>query len=495
MTGRPLQKVLAIGLDSCDLAYLECYLPHLPHLQTLLDKGTLSELDTTSTAMDATVWPTFMLACSPGEHGYYFPFQWQAQAQSYQHVVAGCLPFKPFWDSLSERGCQVCVFDMPMLPLPIQSSDRVRYYHWHSQDEGVAYRYNDTPLGRQIEKKWGPNPLFYDIPVEKTPEQLEQLRCAAISSAETRGEMGKWLLEESDWDLFITCFSELHRAGHYLCPNPEHNEQPLDDRDTLIDVYRAVDQAIGTLLSAHTAQNVRVVVFSLHGMGPNNSQLHFVPKVLDRLFSSSASDPAAHSVSPQRSLFRWLREKLPAQLQQSIARHVSQSVRDWVVNQAFSSGLDWQHIPAFHVLSGGQGYLRFNIQGREKMGWLVAGSEQHRQVKTLLKETFSSLQDAHSGKPLVKQILDIEDLYPGPFTPYLPDLSIIWHDLPPAGEIHSPTLGNFSGRIGTGRGGNHRPKAFYSCDSELPKHVTRRMTQICELHRVFNHLLEVPDSV
>jgi len=307
--------------------------------------------------------------------------------------------------------------------------------------------------------------------------------------------MGKWLLEESDWDLFITCFSELHRAGHYLCPNPEHNEQPLDDRDTLIDVYRAVDQAIGTLLSAHTAQNVRVVVFSLHGMGPNNSQLHFVPKVLDRLFSSSVSDPAAHSVAPQRSLFRWLREKLPAQLQQSIARHVSQSVRDWVVNQAFSSGLDWQHIPAFHVLSGGQGYLRFNIQGREKMGWLVAGSEQHRQVKTLLKETFSSLQDAHSGKPLVKQILDIEDLYPGPFTPYLPDLSIIWHDLPPAGEIHSPTLGNFSGRIGTGRGGNHRPKAFYSCDSELPKHVTRRMTQICELHRVFNHLLEVPDSV
>jgi predicted AlkP superfamily phosphohydrolase/phosphomutase len=477
MMSRTLQKVLAIGLDSCDLEYLQCYLPHLPHLQKLLGKGTLNELETTSTAMDASVWPTFTMGCLPGEHGYYFPFQWHAQALRYQRVVAGWLPYTPFWNSLSERGCQVGVFDMPMLPLPVHSGNRLHYYHWQSQDGGMAYRYNDTPLGRQIEKKWGPNPLSYDIAIDKTPRQLEQLRCATMSSAETRGKMGKWLLEESDWDLFITCFSELHRAGHYLCPDPVHNEQPLDSSDTLIDVYRAVDQAIGTLLSAHTAQNARVVVFSLHGMGPNNSQEHFVPKVLDRLFSSPVADPAAPPVPPQRSLFRLLREKLPAQLQQGIARHVSQSMRDWVVNRAFSSGLDWQHIPAFRMLSGGQGYLRFNIQGREKRGWLIAGSEQHRQIKT-------------SGKPLVKQILDIEDLYPGPLTSYLPDLSIIWHELPPAREIHSPTLGNFSGRIGTGRGGNHRPKAFYCCDAELPEHVTRQLTHIGELHRVFNHLLE-----
>jgi predicted AlkP superfamily phosphohydrolase/phosphomutase len=490
MIGPTLKKVLAIGLDSCDLEYLQCYLPHLPHLQKLLGKGTLTELGTTSTAMDASVWPTFMMGCLPGEHGCYFPFQWHAQALRYQRVVAGWLPFKPFWDSLSEEGFKVGVFDTPMLPLPVHSGDRLRYYHWQSQDGGMTYRYNDTPLGRQIVKKWGPNPLSYDIAIDKTTEQLEQLRCAAISSAETRGKMGKWLLEESDWDLFIICFSELHRAGHYLCPDPAHNEQPLDNSDTLIDVYRAVDQAIGTLLSAYTAQNVRVIVFSLHGMAPNNSQEHFVPKVLDRLFSSTASGPNTHSAAPQRSLFRWLREKLPAQLQQGIAQHVSQSMRDWVVNWAFSRGLDWQHIPAFRVLSGGQGYLRFNIQGREKMGWLIAGSEQHRQLKTLLKETFSSLRDVHSGKPLVKQILDIEDLYPGPLTGYLPDLSIIWHELPPAREIHSPTLGNFRGRIGTGRGGNHRPKAFYSCDSELPGHVTRQVTHIGELHRVFNHLLE-----
>ena len=142
------------------------------------------------------------------------------------------------------------------------------------------------------------------------------------------------------------------------------------------------------------------------------------------------------------------------------------------------------------MVSGGQGYIRFNIQGREKRGWLIAGSDQHRQIESLLRETFFSLQDAHSGKPLVKQILDIEDLYTGPFSNYLPDLSIIWHELPPAREIYSPTLGNISGRIGTGRGGNHRPKAFYCCDSELPEELTRRVTHIRELHRVFNHLLE-----
>ena len=119
MTSRPLQKLLAIGLDSCDLEYLQRYMPHLPNLEKIFGKGTLTELDTSSTAMDASVWPTFMMGCLPGEHGYYFPFQWHAQALQYQRVINCWLPFKPFWDSLGERGCQVGVFDMPMLPLPV----------------------------------------------------------------------------------------------------------------------------------------------------------------------------------------------------------------------------------------------------------------------------------------------------------------------------------------------------------------------------------------
>ncbi len=490
MTNGRRSKVLAIGLDACDLEYLQCYLPHLPNLQKLLGTSTLTELNTTSAAMDASVWPTFMMACSPGEHGYYFPFQWHAQTLQYQRIGGGWLPFKPFWNLLRDRGCQVGIFDMPLLPLPVSSGDRVHYYHWHSQDEGIAYRDNKTPLGCQIIKKWGPSPLYYDIPVDKTAEQLERLRCAAIRSAETRGEIGKWLLEESDWDLFFTCFSELHRAGHYLCPDPAHNELPLMKSDTLIDVYRAVDRAIGTLLSAHTAQNIPVILFSLHGMGPNNSQVHFIPKVLDRLFAGPGTDSAAHSIAPQRSLFRWLREKAPAQLQQTIARNVSQSVRDWVVNRAFSSGIDWPHIPAYGLLSGGQGYIRYNIQGREKRGWLVAESEQHHQIKTLLKETFFSLRDTHTGRPLVKQILDIEEIYPGPFAKYLPDLSIIWHELAPTRKISSPTLGTLSGRITTGRGGNHRPKAFYFCNSKLPEQITRQVTHIGELYQAFNYLLK-----
>ena len=254
-------------------------------------------------------------------------------------------------------------------------------------------------------------------------------------------------------------------------------------------MYKAVDQAIGTLLSAQSAQNVPIIIFSLHGMGPNNSQVHFVPKVLDKLFSSQMTYPNTHSVTPQISPFRWLREKAPAQLQQRLAQHVSQPVRDWVVNRAFTSGLDWPHIPAFGLLSGGQGYIRYNMKEREKKGWLVAGSEQHRQLKTLLNKTFSTLQDAQSGKPLVKRVIEIEEEYPGPFSSYLPDLSIIWHEHPPAREIHSPTLGNITGRIGTGRGGNHRPKAFYGSNVKFSEHLTQQVTHIAELHEIFGHLL------
>ena len=477
----PAQKVLAIGLDSCDLEYLQAYITQLPNLQKLLGKGELKSIKTTASALDASVWPSFMTGSSPGSHGYYFPFQWRAETLRYQRTSFGDMPLRPFWESSGDQGFRIGVLDAPMLPLPAASGAFVDYYHWQSQDEGSAYRFNTTALGREIFRKFGRNPQAYDIPTDKTPAQLERLRQDGVQSALKRGALTKWLLEESEWDLFLTCFSELHRAGHYLCPDPEKGQQLLDENDRLFDVYLAVDTAIGDLLMASTAHDARVIIFALHGMGPNNAQNHFIPKILDRLFSSA--------VIPQRSLWRLLREYLPAQLQQVIALCVTQPVRDWVVNRSFSSGLDWKNTPVFNLLSGGQGYLRFNLKGREKHGWLIADSEQHQQLKALIKETFLSLKDAKSGELLVSHVIDVNNKFPGVLSSKLPDLSVVWRDLPPADKIHSPTLGEFTAHMGTGRGGNHRPKAFYFCNSAVPESLSRQVTDIQSLHRLFTHFL------
>src|SRR4030095_13702846 len=95
-------------------------------------------------------------------------------------------------------------------------------------------------------------------------------------------------------------------------------------RDDLLDVYKSVDEAAGKCIHALPSQTT-VIIFSLHGMGPNNSQEHFVPKIMDRVnrrFRGDQGVPDASAAQGQRSVMRMLREKVPARLQNAIAQAV-----------------------------------------------------------------------------------------------------------------------------------------------------------------------------
>ena len=157
---------------------------------------------------------------------------------------------------------------------------------------------------------------------------------------------------------------------------------------------------------------------------------------------------------------RMLRERLPGQLQYAAATVVPQKARDWVVNRAFTRGLDWQRTPGFVVLSGGQGYVRCNLRGREALGVLERGSREHLDYLRRLQQAFLDLKASGERESLVKNITLIPESLPGSHCDYLPDLSVVWRDRPPAHEIHSEALGKFTGKVRTGRGGNHRPNAF-----------------------------------
>lgn len=100
----------------------------------------------------------------------------------------------------------------------------------------------------------------------------------------------------------------------------------------LVGSYKAVDTAIAEIISAVDLETTHLLIFALHGMGPNNSQVHFVPKILDRMHAGERRNTQEGSlnVQPQRSLVRLLRERLPAQVQHHIASLVSQPMRDWV---------------------------------------------------------------------------------------------------------------------------------------------------------------------
>src|SRR5262249_17993079 len=133
-------------------------------------------------------------------------------------------------------------------------------------------------------RRFGGRPIGPEIPVRKSIGQLKRLRSEAVRSAARKGAFVEWLLTRHDWDVFITVFGETHRGGRLFWPGPVHpgHESNVPD-GALLDCYQAVDRALGDIMQAGLDGKTTLIVFSVHGMGPDTSQDHLTRAIMDRI--------------------------------------------------------------------------------------------------------------------------------------------------------------------------------------------------------------------
>jgi predicted AlkP superfamily phosphohydrolase/phosphomutase len=440
-------KLAMIGLDAAELSFVRAAGASLPALRRALETGLVRRLRSPADLLPGSVWPTFFTGKPPGEHGFYHHLQWDPAAMRLRRVAEDWLPCEPFWCALERRGARVVVVDVPMT-FRSRLARGVEVTTWGAHDQLTPFSTRPTSLAREIRRRFGTHPMGYEIPVSKSRRERERIRAALVEGARRKGELSLWLAARADWDLFITVFGECHRGGHILWP------ESADD-DALLDVYRAVDAAVGRLLDA-LPRDATVVLFSLHGMGPNTSQEHFVPSVMDRLNARFHG----HAAPRPAGLVRRLREVVPARVQDAVARAVPVAARDFVVDRSISAGHDWRRTLGFDVLSDLNGYLRFNVRGRERRGALDPGSELFPRYADWVRACFAELHAEPGGSPLVRDVLFARDVFRGPRAHYLPDMIVTWTGAPPAERVRSERLGTFTAGLTTGRSGNHRRDGF-----------------------------------
>jgi predicted AlkP superfamily phosphohydrolase/phosphomutase len=446
-------KLAMIGLDAAELGLIEANRHRLPTLARVLDLGAVHRLRSTADLLTGSVWPTFLTGSPPGVHGIYHHLQWDADAMRLRRVAPDWVGGEPFWVDLERRGRRVVALDVPMT-FPSQLRHGVEITNWGSHDTLGPVRVQPHGLAPEIRRRFGRrHPMGWEIPVDKTPGELARIRRRLVEGAKRKGAFARWLLETQAWDVFLAVFGETHRGGHILWP--EDGESP----DPLLDVYRAVDDALGEILGG-LGDDTTVVVFALHGMGPNLSQEHFMPQIIDRVNAGVAAtdDPASGPAAGQRSPMRVLRERLPARLQNAVARAVPMAVRDRVVDRVVSGGHDWARTPAIALLADLNGYVRLNLRGREAEGTIDA--EGARRYRDRLRRCLESLRIAESGAPLVRDLTPAHEAFPGARRDRLPDLVVRWSGAPPASRARSDLIGTIDAGLATGRGGNHRPDGF-----------------------------------
>ena len=131
-----------------------------------------------------------------------------------------------------------------------------------------------------------------------------------------------------------------------------------------------------------------------------------------------------------------------------------------MVSRATTAGYDWDRTPAFPLLADYNGYLRFNLKGRESTGCLLAGGSEHLRYQKQLQERFYGLRSSDGGAPLVDELVAAAKVFPGERSDLLPDLIVTWGEQSPVTTVDARELGCFKAKFATGRSGNHRHEGF-----------------------------------
>lgn len=410
-------KVLVIGLDAATFDVMRPLLDsgQLPHLRRLMESGSFGTLQSTMPPLSPAAWVSAMTGRNPGQHGV---FDFRHLDLSTLHgrkdtlvssrEYAGTTVF----DLLGRRGLRVGAFNIP-LTYPAWPINGVMVSGPITPDHRQAYTHPPELGGRLglMARHTSPEHLqsFGDA------EYLEEL----IWDTQTHFHLGLQLLEEEGpFDLFWfhlhTIDSVQHRFWRYIEPaDPKYGE-------AIAHLYRLADQGVGQLL-AKLGPGSTVFVISDHGArGKAGTELR-VNAWLQRqgLLSAWGTQKPERYL---RLLYRKANELLPDPSQRLIGK--MPAAWQSCLEQLHAGGVKWNKTKAwFFPLTDPVGGLVVNLIGRQPTG-CVANAD-YESVRKDIVTRLKGLQDPKTARQIIKGIWYREDMYPGPFTEYAPDIVFV----------------------------------------------------------------------
>jgi predicted AlkP superfamily phosphohydrolase/phosphomutase len=462
------QPVLLIGLDAADQELIQRLSDagELPTLARLRDRGLSGSLQGCAGRFAGGVWPTFYTGRDVPWHGLYHNKIWRQERMQVEVADESWFPQPPFWELLDRQRYRIAVLDVPMtvaLPKPLNG---VHLAGWGTHDV-IARGSWPGELWSRLAREFGPPAMPAELFGAQTPRTLKRLTSELIAATEQMGAIGAALLEREPWDLFLLVFGATHRGGHYLWDLSQIERSSLSEGDrqslerALSDVYRACDQALGRVLSK-APPDARVLVFAVHGMGPNTTWADRVPDMLQLIQSGGSGE------KPKRGALYRIKQMLPWPLIRVVTSRLPQNLQSRLVKLWSKRMFDWSTTRAFPVPMDHAGYIRFNLQGREPEGIVRPGAE-YDALCAELTEGFMSFRDIESGRPIVRCVYRQHELAStdAPARDRLPDLVIEWDSVSPIESkgIVSHRFGELrwspAGKLSSGRAGNHRAQGWF----------------------------------
>ena len=445
-----------IGLGSVDSDLLEELVDagRMPAFAELRERGSVVSLRTPAEHFSAASFMSLWTGVEPESHGHYYPFVWSPEEQRVV-VAARKLATPPgIWETAAGLGARVLVIDPYEGPHP-KAAVMACVSGWQLQNRVVLERW-DSPAGvsRQWEQRFGRGPAADEVFGAPRARNLLSLRTALLKASGRAADLVEHVVAREPPDLLVLDLTAIHLGGHQFW-NPAAvlpvHEVGAELAGALRDVYEAADAALGRILAVLPA-GADVIVFSPLAMSSNTSRSEFLAPMLDAVLG--------HGKAGSDSAWR-MRGVVPTGLRSAVARALPDAVAVDLAARFELRGADWGSTRAFAVPSDVEGFVRFNVRGRERDGIVDPG-----EAAALADEITAGLKTFadEAGQPIVSAVIRRDDvLPPGVMRDRLPDLVVHWADqsAPRSEAVFSTEFGRIRRPgPGSGRSGNHRGEAW-----------------------------------
>ena len=480
--------VILIGLDAAEIDVVERLLAagRLPTLARLRREGFWGRLQTEPPHFLSLVWSTFFCSARLGDQGWYFNKIWNPDRQRLEYVHPSWLPLQPFWHSL-DPSYRVALLDLPYATALSPGPNMTVLNGWQCHDD---FGHNAFPpeLWAKLAARHGRPRMAPEVFGPQDAATLLGQREEAIEGNRQFGEVCRDLLTRERYDLFLAVFGLVHRGSHYLWDLSQIDSDRVDDRTrvtlerSLDDAFISADAALERLLEA-APPDARVVVFALHGMGPNDGWYEMLPRIIERIHGGERGAPVKHGL-----LYR-LRHALPWRLVRQVTRRIPTAWNQQLVQLWSRRMHDWRTTRYFALPMDYNGYVRLNLKGREKEG-CVEPTDADRVIAEL-DTALRSFRDVETDKPVIRGTIKVDELVPSdaPRRRFLPDVIVLWDPPHPVGAssgVVSDRFGEIRWPRGrkhaSGRSGNHTPHGWFIAKGPgIPPGPSRRRYDTADL--------------
>ncbi len=458
------QKLLVIGLDGFEQRVADRLIAggELENVRKLMADSACLALDHDRHRRTGLAWEHVSTGSAPERSGRYAAVTFDPA--SYEASQRACTA-PPFLANASGR---VVAIDVPYFDLR-QACNVDGLVNWGAHDPGVEEFSRPAGLTEEVLARIGAYPATDEIyafawPSAARAREVGERLTAALHK---RTALTQWLLQERlpDWDLAISVVSELHSAIEPLWhgfdeTHPLHTATSARAaREGLFNVYRALDEMIGSMRAAFP--DAALLAFSMHGMGANDADVAsmvLLPELLyRRTYGTSRLSVPAHWRAATGGIpmlgedEHWDAAVLACIRDDGLIGRALRKARRVATRQPATGGTGsggdadradfpiawmpsaryapyWREMEAFAIPSFYDGRIRLNVSGREAHGFIEAAD--YDDVCAAVRADLMACRCGRTGRPVVREILRPHGADPFAVPDTDGDLEIIWDGLP-----------------------------------------------------------------